>query len=62
MTTSAVTLLTVGTITFFLYHVIWGKGDPLAEQLNRTDAPILDILIEDGGVEVNTGVSKSTSK
>ena len=38
--------------------MILGKGEPLAEQLTRTDAPILDTLIEDEGVEVNTGISK----
>lgn len=42
----------------FLYHLILGTGEPLAEQLTRTDAPILDTLIEDEGVEVNTGISR----
>ena len=57
-TSSLVTLLITGTLTLFLYHLILGTGEPLAEQLTRTDAPILDTLIEDEGVEVNTGISR----
>ena len=38
--------------------MILGRGEPLAEQLTRIDAPILDTLIEDEGVKVNTGISK----
>ena len=57
MTSSAVTLLMTGMLMLFLYHVILGRGDPLAEQLTRIDSLILDTLTESGGVEVNTGGS-----
>ena len=42
-------------VTSFLYHVTVGRGDPLAEQLTRSDSRILDTEIEDGGVVEKTG-------
>lgn len=43
----------------FLYQRILGKGDPVAEQLRRIEAPILDTLNETGGFDTNEGDSKS---
>jgi len=44
-------------LTLFLYHVILGKGDPMAEQLTLSGALILNTVIEAGGFEVKTGGS-----
>ena len=44
-----------GTVTSFLYHVTVGRGDPLAEQLTRSDSRILGTETEDDGVEEKTG-------
>ena len=44
-----------GTVTSFLYHVTVGRGDPLAEQLTRSDSRILGTGTEDDGVEEKTG-------
>ena len=44
-------------VTLFLYHVIFGKGAPVAEQLTRTDSLIPEALIASGGGVVNEGGS-----
>ena len=44
-------------VTLFLYHVIFGKGAPVAEQLTRTDSLIPEALISSGGGVVNEGGS-----
>ena len=54
-----VTLLKTGRLTLFLYQRILGNGDPVAEQLRRIEAPILDTLNEAGGFDTNEGDSKS---
>ena len=59
MTSSVVTLLKTGRLTLFLYQRILGNGDPVAEQLRRIEAPILDTLNEAGGFDTNEGDSKS---
>ena len=59
MTSSVVTLLKTGRLTLFLYQTILGSGDPVAEQLTRIKAPILDTLNEAGGFDTNEGDSKS---
>ena len=59
MTSSVVTLLKTGRLTLFLYQWILGNGDPVAEQLRRIEAPILDTLNEAGGFDKNDGDSKS---
>lgn len=59
MTSSVVTLLKTGRLTLFLYQRILGNGDPVAEQLTRIEAPILDTLNEAGGFDTNEGDSKS---
>ena len=46
-------------LMLFLYQRILGKGDPVAEQLTRIEAPILDTLNEAGGFDTNEGDSKS---
>ena len=58
MTSSVVTLLMALMLALFLYHVILGRGDPLAEQLTRMEALMLGTVIEAGGVEVKTGDSE----
>ena len=58
MTSSVVTLMMTGMLTLFLYHVILGGGDPLAEQLTRMEAPTLGTLNEVGGFEINSGGSR----
>ena len=47
-----------GKITLYLYHVILGKGEPVAEQLILTGSSTPDILTASGGVTVNTGGSE----
>ena len=59
MTSSVVTLLKTGKLTLFLYQRILGNGDPVAEELTRIEAPILDTLNEAGGFDTNEGDSKS---
>ena len=59
VTSSVVTLLKTGRLTLFLYQRILGNGDPVAEQLRRIKAPILDTLNEAGGFDTNEGDSKS---
>ena len=59
MTSSVVTLLKTGRPTLFLYQRILGNGDPVAEQLTRIEAPILDTFNEAGGFDTNEGDSKS---
>ena len=44
-------------MTLSLYHVILGRGDPLAEQLSRIVSPMFCAVIDVGGVEVKTGGS-----
>ena len=44
-------------VTLFLYHVIFGKGAPVAEQLTRTDSLMPEALISSGGGVVNEGGS-----
>ena len=39
-----------GMLTLFLYQVILGRDDPVAEELTRIVAMILDTLTEGGGV------------
>lgn len=46
-------------LMLFLYQRILGKGDPVAEQLTRIEAPMLDTLNEVGGFDTNEGDSKS---
>ena len=58
MTSSVVTLLKTGRLTLFLYHVIFGKGDPVAEQLTRIVTMTLDTVTEAGGFEENEGGSE----
>ena len=58
MTSSLATSLIAFMLTFFLYHVTLGSGDPVAEQFTRIEALILDTVIETGGVEVKTGGSE----
>ena len=58
MTSSAVTLFMTGMLTLFLYHIILGKGDPVAEQLTRIVALILDTFTEAGGFEEKEGGSE----
>ena len=48
-----------GRLTLFLYQRILGSGDPVAEQLTRIEAPILDTFNEAGGFDTNEGDSKS---
>ena len=43
-------------MTLSLYHVILGRGDPLAEQLSRIVPPFCAV-IDVAGVEVKTGGS-----
>ena len=52
------TLLGEGIVTLFLYHVISGSGDPVAEQLTRIASSVLDTLTKAWGTEVNTGGSE----
>lgn len=58
VTSSMVTLLMMGMLTLFLYHVILGRGEPDAEQLIRIVTSILDTLTEGGGFEENEGGSE----
>ena len=44
-------------MTSFLYHVTPGRGEPLAVQLIRTEAPASDKVNADGGLEEKTGGS-----
>ena len=44
-------------VTLFVYHVIFGKGAPVAEQLTRTDSLMPEALISSGGGVVNEGGS-----
>ena len=44
-------------MTLSLYHVILGRGDPLAEQLSRTVSPTFCTVSDIGGVKVKTGGS-----
>ena len=44
-------------VTLFLYHVIFGQGAPVAEQLTRTDSLMPEALISSGGGVVNEGGS-----
>ena len=44
-------------VTLFLYHVTFGRGAPVAEQLTRTDSLIPGALIASGGGVVNAGGS-----
>lgn len=44
-------------MTLSLYHVILGRGDPLAEQLSRIVSPMFCTVIDVGGVKVKTGGS-----
>jgi len=57
MTSPSVTLLMTFMLTLFLYQVIVGSGDPVAEQLTRIEALILGTVIESRGVEWKTGDS-----
>ena len=57
MTSFALAWLVVGMVTLFLYHVIFGKGAPVAEQLTRTDSLMPEALISSGGGVVNEGGS-----
>ena len=59
VTSSVMTLLKTGMLTLLLYQRILGNGDPVAEQLRRIEAPILDTLNEAGGFDTNEGDSKS---
>ena len=47
-----------GKVILYLYHVILGKGEPVAEQLILTGSSTPDILTASGGVTVNTGGSE----
>ena len=47
-----------GKVILYLYHVILGKGEPVAEQLILTGSSTPDILTVSGGVTVNTGGSE----
>lgn len=58
MTSSVVTLLKTDMLTLFLYHVILGRGNPVAEQFTRTNALIAGTSTVSGGVEVNKGCSE----
>ena len=58
VTSSMVTLLMSGMLTLFLYHVILGRGEPVAEQLTRIVSSILDTSTEGGGFEENEGGSE----
>ena len=44
-----------GTLTSFLYNVTVGRGDPLAEQLTRSNSPIPRTETEDDGLDEKTG-------
>ena len=44
-------------LMLFLYHVTSGKGDPLAEQLIRTDELTLGTVIAVDGLSEKTGGS-----
>ena len=57
MTSSLVIMVVEFMMTLSLYHVILGRGDPLAEQLSRIVPPLFCTVIEVGGVEVKTGGS-----
>ena len=46
------------SVTLFLYHLILGRGDPVAEQLTRIASSVLDTLTKAWGTEVNTGGSE----
>ena len=45
-------------MTLSLYHVICGRGNPLAEQLTRTESLMLGTVIKVAGLEVKTGDSE----
>ena len=45
-------------LILFLYHVTSGKGDPLAEQLTRTDELILGTVMAVDGLSEKTGGSE----
>ena len=45
-------------MTLSLYHVICGRGNPLAEQLTRTESLTLGTVIKVAGLEVKTGDSE----
>ena len=45
-------------MTLSLYHVICGRGDPLAEQLTRTESLMLETVIKVAGLEMKTGDSE----
>ena len=47
-----------GKVILYLYHVILGKEEPIAEQLILTGSSTPDILTTSGGVTVNTGGSE----
>ena len=44
-------------MTLFLYHVMFGRGAPVAEQLTRTDSLIPEAFIASGGGVVSAGGS-----
>ena len=57
MTSSPVIVVVEFMMTLSLYHVILGRGDPLAEQLSRTVSPMFCTASDVGGVKVKTGGS-----
>ena len=50
--------MSAGRVILFLYQVILGRGEPVAEQLILTGSPRLDMLTASGGVTVKTGGSE----
>ena len=49
------------TLTSFLYHVTVGRGNPLAEQLTRSDSRILGTETEGDGLDKKTGRTKKVT-
>ena len=47
-----------GRVILFLYQVILGRGEPVAEQLILTGSSTPDMLTASGGVTVKTGGSE----
>ena len=47
-------------VTSFLYHVTVGNGDPLAEQLTRSDSRMPETETEEGGVVENIGSTRES--
>ena len=50
--------MSAGRVILFLYQVILGRGEPVAEQLILTGSSRLDMLTASGGVTVKTGGSE----